>query len=96
MRHIGYLHIRSVDAFKYDIYQDNDIIFSQIKNKSYELNIPQRFVFSQNKIDLVLYNEENYDDYIKTSTMPPIYLTINDEKIKNDDIIDDIFNHIKF
>jgi hypothetical protein len=67
MKHIGYLYIRKVDSIRYDIYQNNNYIFTMIKNKTYKINLPQKFLSLDDKIDLTLYNSENYKEYDKES-----------------------------
>lgn len=89
MKHIGYFYIRIVDSIRYDIYQNYNNIFVMIKNKTYKLNISQKYLKSDDKIHITMFDGMDYEDYEFSlkSNKPPTYITINDEKIKNDNIV---------
>ena len=90
---IGYLHRLPIDSFRYNIYFDNNIYYVEYKNKSYIINLPTKY---KNFTDLIHITLFDYMHIPEKLTKKPLYITINDEKIKNDDIIDDIFNDIDF
>jgi len=89
MKHIGYLYIRCIDSIRYDIYQTTDFVFTDITTigKKYKIYLPQKFLSLDDKIHLTLYHSENYEDFEKELKNPPSYIKINDEIIKNDNII---------
>jgi hypothetical protein len=83
---LGYFHVREVDAFRYKIYRNNNIDYVDYKNNCYKINLPQKFK-NLNDIHIVLSKAHYYDDYEKEKQNNFEYIYINDEKIKNDNII---------
>ena len=90
MKHIGYFYIRIVDSVRFDIYQNNNNIFSNIRNKLYRINLPNKYLLSNDKIQIILHSDifeyVEYENLLKENK-PPEYIIINNEKIKNDNII---------
>ncbi len=89
MKHIGYFYIRAVDSVRFDIYQNNNNVFTNIRNKIYKLNLPKKYLLLDDKIHITLIDSFEYAEYeyLLKENKPPNYITINDEKIKNDNII---------
>ena len=89
MKHIGYFYIRQVDSIRFDIYQNNNNVFTNIRNKIYKLNLPNKYLVSNDKIHITLIDAFEYAEYenLLKKNKPPNYIIINDEKIKNDNII---------
>ena len=83
---IGYFHVRGVDAFRYKIYRNNDVIYVDYNNHCYKINLPQKFK-NLNDIHITLSKALSYNDYEKEKQNNFEYIFINDEKIKNDNII---------
>jgi hypothetical protein len=84
---IGYLHFRTVDAFRHPIYKLNDEYYYVYKrnNKKYKIKIPNNF---KNKfINVTLSNKMNYVDYekeYKEKGFPKVY-EINNIQVINYD-----------
>ena len=78
--------MRDVDAFRYDIYRNNNIDYVNYNNNCYKINIPQKFK-NLNNINITLSKAHYYVDYEKEKQNNFEYIYINDEKIKNDNII---------
>ena len=89
MKHIGYFYIRPVDSFRFDIYYNNNNIFTNIRNKLYRINLPNKYLLLNDKIHIILIDNFEYVEYknLLKENKPPNYIIINDEKIKNDNII---------
>ena len=89
MKHIGYFYIRQVDSIRYDIYQNINNIFTNVKNKLYKINLPNKYLLLNDKIHITLIDAFEYVEYenLLKENKPPNYIIINDEKIKNDNII---------
>ena len=92
MKKIGYFYIKAIDSIRYDIYQNNDIIYVDYKNHSYKINLPQKYQNLNEKIHITLIDMsdyENYDDYQNhvKNNIPPKYIDINNNKLKNDNIV---------
>jgi hypothetical protein len=72
----------SIKSIRFNIYKINEIFYIDYYNKSYILNLPEKFKKMDNLcICLFDTNFKQYD--IKN----PEYLFINNEKIKNNNII---------
>ena len=78
--------MRGVDTLRHKIYKNNDVIYVDYKNHCYKINLPQKFK-NLNDIHIVLSKAHNYDNYEKEKQNNFEYIYINDEKIKNDNII---------
>ena len=89
MKHIGYFYIRQVDSIRYDIYQNINNIFTNVKNKLYKINLPNKYLLLNDKIHITLIDAFEYVEYenLLKENKPPNYIIINDEKIRNDNII---------
>lgn len=90
---IGYLYRLPIDSIRYNIYFDNNIYYAEYKNKSYNINLPNEY---KNVTDLIHITLFDYMYIPKNITEKQSYITINNKKIKNDNIIDDIFDDITF
>lgn len=84
----GYVHIRDVDAFRYPIKKNTmNNYYVVYKNKNIMLNIPGKY--KNKKLTITLYKDQSYKEFeqdTKASDSPK-YLYINDDKVKNDNII---------
>jgi len=86
MNLIGYFHIREVDSIRYNIYKISDTIYVNYKNKMNIINLPKKFM-NMNNINIVLSKVHGYDNYYKEKQDNFQFIYINNEKIKNDNII---------
>lgn len=64
--HIGYFHVRSVDATRYDLYLlDNTHAYYTIDEKNYVVSLPTNLTYNMNNpLDITLSIVTNYNDFI--------------------------------
>jgi len=83
---MSYLHIRSVDAIRYEIYKYNNNYYVNYNNKTILINLPEKFRNIET-LTIVLSDATDYKKYeIERNNNFP-YIFINNIKIKNDNII---------
>jgi hypothetical protein len=87
----GYLHIRDVDALRYPIKKNTlgNYYITHNNNNNITLNIPQKYISNVYEIKIVLYKNLTLDEFKNDTDTEnsPEYLYINDDKVKNTDIV---------
>lgn len=85
MKEIGFLHFRSVDAFRYNIYHDYEGYYYVYKNKPYRI---KSLALKSGGNIIILSNDLNYNDFIINLKNNFDYIYINHVKIKNENYIE--------
>ncbi len=89
---IGYLHIRSVDAIRYPIYNENNEVYFIYNNKKCNINF--NFIDLNNNF-IVLDKSINYNDYVNNALNGFKNITINGVNYLNNNIINFKPNDLK-